>query len=78
MAMLISPDCNNRKSDAEPYCPNCGSLKAGKRKAGCLLGIGILILPFIFAWFTLRKDYPIKLKIISLRQTSSVVTGSFL
>ena len=27
------------------------------RKVGAALGIGILLLPFVFAWFTLRKGY---------------------
>lgn len=35
------------------------------RKVGILLGIGILLLPIIFAWFTLRKGYSTVARIVS-------------
>ncbi len=36
------------------------------RKVGFLLGAGIFFLPFIFAWFTLRKGYGQVARIVSL------------
>ena len=49
-------------SDSAPACPNCGK---PKRSVGILLGIGILFIPLIFAWFTLRKGHTTKAKVIS-------------
>jgi hypothetical protein len=39
---------------------------AGGRKVGAALGIGILLLPFVFAWFTLRKGFSKVARIVSL------------
>lgn len=40
---------------AEPY-----------RKAGCLLMIGIFLLPIIFVWFVLRDGYSTTTRVISV------------
>ena len=63
MAMIICPDCNSEMSDQATNCPKCG--KPTKRPVGFLLGFGILLLPVIFAWFTLRKGHSTLAKIIS-------------
>lgn len=34
-----------------------GAIAPAKRKVGFLLGIGILLVPFVFVWFLLRKGY---------------------
>jgi hypothetical protein len=56
-------------SDSATACPSCGkpnvNVTPNKRSVGVLLGIGILLIPIIFAWFTLRKGYAKKAKIIS-------------
>jgi hypothetical protein len=58
MAMINCPECKKEISDAAPACPHCGSpVAAPKRSVGILLGIGILLFPVIFAWFTLRKGH---------------------
>lgn len=36
-----------------------------ERSVGFLLGVGIFFLPFIFAWFTLRKGHTTEAKVIS-------------
>lgn len=36
-----------------------------EKSVGFLLSIGIIFLPFIFAWFTLRKGHTTKAKVIS-------------
>lgn len=71
MPMIICPDCSKEMSDAAPACPNCGrpnsprGAKPTERPVSILLGIGILLMPLIFAWFTLRKGYSTKAKVIS-------------
>ena len=69
MPMITCADCSNEMSDSAPACPSCGkpnaNAPAGERPVGILLGIGILFIPLIFAWFTLRKGHTTKAKIIS-------------
>lgn len=69
MAMIACSECSKDMSDSAPTCPNCGkpnvNAPAKERSVGILLGIGILFIPFIFAWFTLRKGHSNKSKIIS-------------
>jgi hypothetical protein len=40
--------------------------KSASRNVGAALGIGILLLPFLFAWFTLRKGYSKFARVLSL------------
>lgn len=47
-------------SSNEPQTNNTSS-----RKVSILLGIGILFVPFIFSWFTLRKGHTTKAKAIA-------------
>ena len=35
------------------------------RKVGLALGLGIFLLPFVFAWFTLRQGYSTRARVIS-------------
>lgn len=69
MSMIICPDCNKEMSDAAHACPNCGRPNAnaptGTKSVSVLLGIGIFFIPLIFSWFTLRKGYTTKAKVIS-------------
>lgn len=71
MAMMTCPDCNNSISDAAANCPNCGRPNAAvvstqaKRSVGLLLGLGILLMPLVFAWFTLRKGHSVAARIIA-------------
>lgn len=44
-----------------------------KRKVGAALGIGILLLPWIFAWFLLRKGYGIVARVISFGWMAIVI-----
>lgn len=43
------------------------------KSVGAALGIGILLLPFIFAWFTLRRGYSTTARILSLGWMAVVV-----
>ena len=66
--MIACPDCSKEMSDSAPACPNCGKPNKNAlvdRSVGILLGIGIFLIPIIFAWFTLRKGHTTKAKIIS-------------
>jgi hypothetical protein len=69
MPIINCTDCKKEMSDAAPSCPHCGrpnsSVTPLKRSVGILLGIGILLFPLIFAWFTLRRGHTAKAKIIS-------------
>lgn len=68
MPMIACPDCSKEMSDSAPACPNCGKPNKNapvERSVGVLLGIGIFLIPIIFAWFTLRKGHTAKAKIIS-------------
>ncbi|MFO1418065.1 MAG: zinc ribbon domain-containing protein [Methylotetracoccus sp.] len=38
---------------------------APERKVGCLLGVGILVMPYIFSWVTLGKGYPTITRLLS-------------
>ena len=48
----------------------------GSRRVGVALGIGILLVPFVFAWFTLRKGYGKVARIVSLGWMALVVIVS--
>ena len=65
MPMITCTDCSNEMSDSAPTCPNCGKPNNIIRPVGKLLGIGIFLLPIVFAWFTLRKGHTTKAKVIS-------------
>jgi hypothetical protein len=56
-------------SDSAPVYPNCERPKANaapeKRTVSALLGVGILFLPFIFSWFTLRKGHSVLARTLS-------------
>lgn len=67
--MTNCPDCNKEMSDSAPACPNCGRPNANiptkKRSVGVLLGVGIVLIPPIFAWFTLRKGHSVLSRVLS-------------
>lgn len=67
MPMIVCPDCSKEMSDSAPICPHCGkpNVKTEERSVSILLGIGIFLIPIIFAWFTLRKGHTTKAKVIS-------------
>ena len=44
-----------------------------KRKVGAALGIGILILPWIFAWFLLRRGYSVVARVISFSWMAIII-----
>ncbi|WP_413664770.1 DUF4236 domain-containing protein [Microbulbifer sp. CNSA002] len=37
----------------------------GKRSVSFLLGVGIFLIPYIFAWFTLRKGHSVLSRVVS-------------
>jgi predicted nucleic acid-binding Zn ribbon protein len=55
MAMTICKECGKEISEDAKVCPHCGAVQ--KRSPSFLLIIGILFIPIIFVWFTLRKGY---------------------
>lgn len=75
MALVRCVDCNKEISDQAPTCPSCGRLQyigsslpvvqAQKRNVSFLLGLGIVVLPIIFAWFTLRKGHSVLSRVVA-------------
>jgi hypothetical protein len=68
MVIIICSDCKKEMSDAAPACPSCGkpNLQIPSRSVGLLLAVGIVFLPIIFSWLTLRKGYSTKSRVIAL------------
>ncbi|WP_107850459.1 zinc ribbon domain-containing protein [Oceanimonas marisflavi] len=73
MATIKCTECDNKISDSVKFCPHCGAPNSQDeeheehegRTVGFLLGSGILFLPLIFSWFTLRKGYSAKARFMS-------------
>jgi hypothetical protein len=69
MPIITCTDCSNEMSDSAPACPNCGkpntNIPRKERSVSFILGLGILLIPVIFSWFTLRKGHTTKAKVIS-------------
>ena len=80
MAIVACPDCNKEVSDSAPACPNCGRPNPGAaqtasawpksstqsvRPVGPMLALGILILPIVFAWFTLGRGRTTKARVLA-------------
>ena len=75
MALVRCVDCNKEISDQAPTCPSCGRpqytasslpvVQAQKRNVSFLLGLGIVVLPIIFAWFTLRKGHSVLSRVVA-------------
>lgn len=67
--MITCPDCAKEMSNSAPACLNCGRPNSialpVKRPVGILLGIGILLVPIIFSWFTLRSGHSVLSRIVS-------------
>lgn len=66
MSVIKCVDCGKEISDSAPSCPHCGRPNQSNNKSiGLALGVGIAAIPFIFAWFTLKKGYSNKARVIS-------------
>lgn len=68
------PACAELINEAAKKCKHCGELLdttfisssvSEKRKVGIALGFGILFIPAIFSWFTLRKGHSQNAKLVS-------------
>lgn len=80
MPLIKCPDCNKDISDSAPSCPNCGRPNSvantaesitsqplsSHRKVSIPLIVGIIMMPFIASWFTLRKGYSTTARAVSL------------
>lgn len=81
MALVTCPECKKQVSDQAAACPGCGrplalSGAAGAvipvpmvekptNNIGCALGLGIVFLPLIFSWFTLRKGHSTTTRVVA-------------
>lgn len=45
----------------------------GPKKIGVLLGAGIVLMPYFFAWFTLRKGYSMNARFISFAWMAGLI-----
>lgn len=74
MALLQCFECKNPVSSTAAACPSCGApvqqqaptvaAAAPQRTMGFWMIIGVLFMPYIFAWFLLRKGYPRTARVI--------------
>jgi ATP-dependent Zn protease len=56
----------NNSISARPPLPLIHDTDPAPRKVSILLGIGILLIPIVFAWFTLRQGYSTVSRAISM------------
>ena len=63
MSMTYCSECGKEISSEATACPDCGNPQ--KSSIGTLLGIGILLVPIIFSWFTLRPGYRTRSRVIA-------------
>ncbi len=49
--------------------------RAEQRSVGALLGIGILLMPYVFAWFLLRRGYSRRARLIGFGWMAVVLVG---
>lgn len=66
------------EADGDRRMTEAASETAKPRKVGLLLGIGIFLLPIIFAWFTLRKGHSVVARVVSLGWLGIVVIATIL
>lgn len=90
MALITCPECSNQVSTTAKACPQCGGVMSAKRiistvssvapksdhrKVSAPLIAGIVLLPYIFSWFLLRKGYSQTARIIGLGWLGIVLVG---
>lgn len=77
MPLINCSECQKEISDSAVACPHCGSPRADNtttnRSVGVLLGIGILFIPLIFSWFTLRKGHSTLSRVVALLWAGSTI-----
>ena len=64
--MMYCSECGAEHSRDAKNCPKCGNPNphvAGKLSAGII--IGIIFIPYVFAWFTLREGVSVAARVIS-------------
>lgn len=81
MALIDCGECGRMASDQAAACPHCGApvapspvspqlayadLAVAPRSVGFWLGLGIFLLPMIFAWFLLRQGHSTRSRFIGV------------
>ncbi|MFC4861226.1 OB-fold protein [Pseudomonas sp. MAHUQ-62] len=77
MALINCGECDRMASDQAAACPHCGAPIAGyvapmqaaagipvSRGVGFWLGLGIFLMPLVFAWFLLRQGHSATSRVI--------------
>ena len=75
MSMTYCSECGKEISSEATACPDCGNPQ--KSSIGILLGIGILLVPIIFSWFTLRPGYRTRSRVIAFCWLFVVILAVF-
>ena len=75
MSMNYCSECGKEISSDAPACPDCG--KPQTRPLGTLLGIGILLAPLIFSWFTLKSGISTRSRVIAFCYLFVVIIAIF-
>jgi len=87
MALIDCPECGNAVSTEARACPSCGgkvptarpaaavvSYGEGRpRSVSLLLIIGVLLVPYVFAWFLLGKGYSQRARVVGLGWMTLIV-----
>ena len=63
LALKTCPACESAISPTALKCCHCGEVI--KRKMSVLLTLGIIFIPLIFCWFTLRRGYSFLARFLS-------------
>lgn len=88
MALIICGECDRMASDQAAACPHCGAPIVGQllpasgvskspvsRSVGFGLGIGIFLVPLVFAWFLLRKGHSTASRVIGFAWLALLLFG---
>lgn len=89
MPLTLCAECGKQISTTATACPQCGGVMQahrsapsvnpvapGHRKVSLPLIFGIVLMPYIFAWFLLRKGYSEQSRIIGLGWMGLILVGA--
>ncbi len=75
-SMQFCPQCATPVQYSQQNLPQ-GSASVQTKRVGLLLGIGILIMPYIFSWFTLRKGYSPRTRVVAFGWLAIIFLPAF-
>lgn len=88
MALINCGECDRMPSDQAAACPHCGapiaeqllpasqtSPQQASRTVGFGLGLGIFLVPLVFAWFLLREGHSVASRVIGFAWLALFLVG---